>query len=153
MKMLACALGVALLTGCASQLRITYDSDPRGATLYQNGQPFGTTPVTLNYQADQTFRNGGCMALRGTEVKWASGASASISSLTACSSTGYQQLFTFMRPDVPGRDIDANFALQLQRNRIMQQSNAIQLYNATRPAPTVRCSSRQVGFTVQTVCN
>lgn len=148
-------LALAALAGCATSsptMRVTYDSDPKGATLYQNGQPMGTTPVTLQYQTDPAFRKGGCKQLTGTEVKWASGVTASVPSLQACASAGYAQRFTFVRPDVPGREVDANFALQLQRNHIMQSANEIQLMNATKPASAVRCTSRQVGFTVRTIC-
>lgn len=142
---------VLLVAGCATpvpMVRVTYDSDPKAATLYQNGQPVGTTPLTLQYR-DAAFRGGGCKQLSGLEAKWASGVTASIDSLNVCASSGHQQRFTFVRPDVPGREIDANFALQSQRNQIMQNANTIQQMNATKPT---RCTSRQVGFTVQTVC-
>lgn len=145
---------LAALGGCAG-LQVTYNSDPPGATLYEDGKPVGTTPHTLNYQPDDTFNNGGCLLLRATSVTWASGATASSSGLSACRSTGTSQVYTFVRPDVPGRDIDMNFALQLQRNRIMQNSNAIQLYQATTPAPRqpTNCRSWRAGNTIQTSCN
>lgn len=78
---------------------VAHDSDLQGATLYQNEQPMGTAPLTLRYQADQAFRSGGCKSLAGTEVKWASGVCASVDRLTVCANAGYQQKFTFVRPD------------------------------------------------------
>jgi hypothetical protein len=147
---------VVLLTGCATGIHVTYSSDPPGATLYQGGQPMGMTPYTLTYQADETFKKGGCMLLQGTNVKWASGATAAIFSLNACQTVGWRQTYMFVRPDVAGRDVDANFALQLQRNGIMQQQNAVQFQQLqqmlTPPKPVV-CNSQPWGFGTRTVCN
>ena len=42
------------LAGCATEPRpakLTYDSSPAGATLYENGQPIGIAPVTRTYGA------------------------------------------------------------------------------------------------------
>jgi hypothetical protein len=152
-----------LLAGCAG-LRVQYNSDPPGASLYEGGQLKGVTPVVLNYELDQAFKSGGCTTLRGTSVKWASGAEASISHLTACAHVGRSQQYTFQRPDVPGRDVDMNYALQVQRNTIMRQQAAaaetaatLQLINALNPPPpplptSINCSSYRLGNTIQTDC-
>lgn len=150
----------ALLGGCAS-LQITYQSDPQGATLYQDGQPVGITPYTLNYEPSEDFRQGGCMTVRETSVKWASGATANTGGvLTACKSTGTRQNYTFIRPDVPGRDVDVNFALQRQRNAILVQALTppppqltfpqVPIY---QPPLTVHCNSYRIGNSVQTNCH
>jgi hypothetical protein len=152
-----------LLAGCATGVRVTYHSDPPGATLYQDGQPIGKTPTTLTYQATPAFKSGGCQQLRGTLVRWVSGAEASISSLNVCASTGWGQQYTFTRPSVPGLDVDANFALQLQRNAILRdQANSAATANLLQaiqpPAPAysprrpIDCTSRRIGNTVQTDC-
>jgi hypothetical protein len=154
-KAFGVSVATLLLAGCAtapSVMTVTYDSEPRGATLYQNGKPMGTTPVTLQYAVDKNFKAGGCMQKTGTEVKWASGVTANLDSLSLCAKDGRHQQLMYVRPDVPGREIDANFSLQLQRNQIMQNANAIQQMKAARAAEPVRCVSRQVGFTVRTVC-
>ena len=52
-------LAALLLLGGCSSLRIQYQSDPPGATLYEDGRPVGLTPFSLKYQPDETFRNGG----------------------------------------------------------------------------------------------
>lgn len=152
MKVLVGAI-LILLGGCATApapLLVTYESDPPGATLYQNGQPVGITPRTLQYPTDETFRSGGCKQLPGTQVKWASGASSTSTSFSVCAAGGRWQKFIHVRPDVPGREIDANYALELQRNQIMQDANAI---NASKQAPPLRCVSKPVGNTVQTRCH
>lgn len=119
MRQLA-VLAVVVLAGCASGLRVVYHADPQGATLYQDGRAMGQTPMELTYQPEQAFKSGGCQQLRGTEVKWASGATAAISSLQVCAHQGWLQHYKFNRPDAPGRDIDLNYALQLERNAILR---------------------------------
>jgi hypothetical protein len=160
----------ALVTGCASQIRVTYQSDPPGATIYQNSQPMGVTPVTLTYAPDPAFDKGQCVRLEGPSVKWASGATASVSFLNACPAQGYNQVYSFARPDVPGREADMRYALELQRNSILsrqaqaqQDAATAQIINATnlprppatinspRPPPT-NCTSTVLGNTIRTNC-
>ena len=102
----AAGLVAVALGGCA-QLKVTYSSDPPGATLYENGRPLGYTPYTLNYGSSpiESFKRGQCVALTGTSVKWASGAEASATNLTVCPTQGLSQSYIFIRPDVPGREI------------------------------------------------
>ncbi len=115
------------LIGCVSivqhPLQMTYHSDPEGATLYQGGTRFGYTPVTLTYQdVSYLFRAGNCLTLQPVQVRWASGAAATVTGLKGCPAQGYWQQYSILRPtDTPGADIDANFALQLERNGIQQQ--------------------------------
>lgn len=161
MKIVFIAAAVAL-AGCATKIQVDYGSDPPGATLYQNGQPMGTTPMSLYYEPAQAFKDGGCQRLDGTSVKWASGAAASIGYLQVCRTLGMTQHYIFNRPDVPGREIDANHALQLQRNSIMRRQadnaaiqNYIQSLNPPQQPlqPLSRdCRSVITGNTVQTQC-
>lgn len=148
------------LAGCAG-LQVDYVSDPPGATLYEGGKVLGVTPTRITYQPSKDFTAGGCMDLNGTAVKWASGATAEITHLNVCKAQGTQQHYVFSRPDVPGRDIDANFALQLQRNGILQsQANAantaatLQLMQTLQPTrPQMNCQSYRAGIMVNTTCN
>jgi hypothetical protein len=153
------------LTGCATGIQVAYHSDPPGATLYQDGKPRGATPTVLTYPVDQAFKAGGCTKLRGTSVKWASGARAEVSYLTVCAKHGYEQHYTFSRPDVAGREIDMNYALQLQRNGIMRQqaeaaqtAATLQFLNTINPPPNpmlprpMDCLSYRAGNTVRTEC-
>jgi hypothetical protein len=91
-------------------------------------------------------------------VKWASGATASISFLNAnLNKHGLSQSFTFQRPNgYPGRDIDMQFALKVEELRIMrrqaeaQESTAfIQMLNATKPQ---NCVSTAIGKQISTTC-
>lgn len=161
---LAILTAVALLAGCATSIEVAYHSDPQGATIYESGKPLGTTPVVARYAVDPAFKAGGCFKVRGTSARWASGAQTAIDFMTLCANQGYTQHYTFSRPDVAGREIDMNYALQLQRNRIMRdQANAaqtantlqfLQTLNPPMPAPPmpINCTSRRTGNTVQTDC-
>jgi len=167
---------VLFASGCATNLRVTYNSEPIGAALYEGSTFLGTTPVTINYNVTEEQRKAGRMLLRGTSVRWVSGASANISSLTAdMQQYGYHQTFTFRRPDgVPGYDVDANYALQLQRNAIMllqaaSQAQAAQqqqyfqqqqlqlqrqqmLQQQFRPPSNFNCTSNVIGSYIYTNC-
>ena len=128
---------IALLaSGCATNLRVTYNSEPMGAALYESDRHLGTTPVTLTYRLTDEQLKEGSVLLRGVSVRWISGATASIPGLTAnLKQYGYHQSFTFRRPDgVPGYETDARYALELQRNAIMMYQAVSQAEAARKEA-------------------
>lgn len=159
-------MAAMIATGCATRIQVDYLSDPPGATLYEAGRPVGVTPMSVTYEPEASFKAGGCQRARGTSVTWASGAKAEIGYLELCNRTGWQQHYIFRRPDVPGRDVDMNYALQRQRNAIMQQqADALTIKALTPPPPpvapiiyqptmpqTINCTSRNVMGTVYTDC-
>ena len=152
-----------LAAGCSTALKVTYTSDPPGAALYQGTTNFGYTPVTLEYKPTDEDKRRGVMNLQGTSVKWASGASASISTLSAnLNQYGLNQSFNFQRPDIAGREIDMQFALELQKLAIMRQQARAQqdqayyqfLSTLRQPVRTqTNCTSSVIGNTVYTNCN
>ena len=155
-------------SGCATQMNVTYNSDPPGATLYEGSKLLGYCPTTLFYNITPQDRQRGYMLLQSTEVKWVSGATAKIEQLRANLSTGTNQQFTFMRPTgIEGLETDAKFGLEVQKLRVMEQqlqaqqsANYWQMYNAIsnqqKSSSTVNlktnCSSRVIGSTVYTDC-
>jgi hypothetical protein len=154
---LAILAAAAALSGCATTgIEVAYHSDPPGATLYQDGKAWGTTPAVLTYAVDPAFKAGGCFKTKATAVKWASGAQASIAYLSVCASKGYSQQYTFMRPNVAGRDVDLNYALQLQRNEILQrQADAVEdaaWMQMLQQQQGTSCSSYRVGSSIETRC-
>ena len=109
---------MVLIIGCASNLRVAYYSDPPGALLYEGGKKFGYTPVTLKYQISKEDKRLGYVVLRGAQVRWASGALASLGQLKAYLNAGKNQQFTFVRPqNIPGWEIDVQFARELGKMR------------------------------------
>lgn len=143
--------------GCAPVLFVTYHSDPEGAMLYANSnkQLFGYAPFTLKYRATRLFVSGReCMKLQGALVRWASGAEASIAELMACPGDGRNQQFVFVRPDVDGRDIDAQFAMQMLQNAALTQQAIAAEYAARAPLRSApqNCRSQVIGNQIFTNC-
>lgn len=147
----------SLVAGAAKTktIEVTYVTDIPGATLYENERAFGMTPITLKYQLQE-----GCTNVRPLTVRWPSGAEASVSALTVCTKTGKKQHFSFNRPlGFPGREVDAQFALQLaQAAAQRQQASAaywLALSESLRvppPAQAVHCTSNVIGNQVFTTC-
>ena len=123
-------LGVLGASGCT--LYVTYQSDPQSALVYEGSKQFGYTPIKLQYTPTQEFINGGCMKLRPISVRWASGAEASVNSISVCAANGYNQQLNFVRPNVDGRELDVRFAIEMQRNSILQQQAQAQQDMARR---------------------
>lgn len=166
-RLIAVALCTAgFVSGCASApaLQVTYHSDPEGATLYEGTRLWGYTPMSLTYPgAAMAFSRGECLTLNPTTVRWASGAEASISGLKVCPAQGPYQQFVFIRPnEVPGREIDAQFALQVLQNAALAQQAAAQeraaLYryllqdSASDSPPLRQCLSTESNGTILTTC-
>ncbi|HSY07699.1 MAG TPA: hypothetical protein VK820_04085 [Steroidobacteraceae bacterium] len=142
MLKVAAVNGIAfgLCAGCVSTpvLKMTYHSDPEGATLYEGGRLLGFTPVTLTYPDGRTaFARNECLPLNSMHVRWASGVVASNTSLQACPARGFVQAYMFVRPpDAPGADIDAHYALRLLQNGELRQKANSQ--DATVVAESIR---------------
>jgi hypothetical protein len=163
----------ALLTGCFSTfpglyspLNMTYTSDPVGAMVYQGPTLLGYAPVAVEYPWELAAKSPTqCMRLQPITVRWASGAEAKVSTLSACASKGHFQQFSFVRPtEIPGRELDVQFALKQQELALMQQQAAAQeraamfnlLLRENAPAVdrtrSLNCMSSESGGVVYTSC-
>ncbi|MEX2126177.1 MAG: hypothetical protein WD795_19960, partial [Woeseia sp.] len=126
-----------------------------------------STPMTLQYPQTPSFKQGDCMVLQPAMVRWASGAEASIQQLQACGTTGYVQQFVFIRPkEIPGRELNIQFSLELQQLAVQQalaqaqrDAAAIQLFNTLNQQneqatknQTFRCTSEAIRGTIYTDC-
>ena len=141
-------LGTFTITGCTG-IKVTMYSDPPGATIYADNKTFGYAPQVLNWQATDGFRKGVCMTTAPVTAKWASGAS-DTQTLNLCPQNGYETFYTFMRPDVAGREIDANFALQLQQLQLSEQREAAARYaRALKALSDYSKSSSNTNSTIQ----
>lgn len=107
-------------------MTVTISSDPVGATLYSGDRNWGYTPFRLKWDLGKRFfKDGRCSTTEPIKVRWASGGEASLPALVLCAQQGKNQQFTFVRPDSPGREIDALFAIELARlTQSRQQANA-----------------------------
>ena len=165
--------GILFLAGCATnQLQLTIYSDPPGATIYQGEKVLGYAPLNVRVNEPPEDQKSTIIKVSDAKAVWASGVSRSLKYINLDRSKFTRFQFTFVRPDVPGREIDVNFALQLERNRILQQQAQAQqdqafwqMYSTTLnqyrqsyvPAYTTgfksfNCTSRRVGSYVYTDC-
>lgn len=161
-----------LVVACAgiiddpNTLRVEFICNPAGATLYQDNVNLGSCPTTLSYKISEENRSQGYVTLKGLTAYWVSGASSSANSISAELRNGLRQDFHFERPrGAPNYDVDANYALNLEKNRILRaQVEAIQNQNitvtmdnqstpTTAPQRRTNCTStRGVGGAVYTNC-
>lgn len=135
---------VAMLSGCATDLAVTYHSNPEGAYLaQQNGLQMGMAPARLVYSLkDKDRGSDGCWRVMGVTAKWVSEATASVPETRLCYGRGEYNV-TLQRPEATGFEKDAQFALQVLQIRQQaqaaseqEQMQMLQLWNATRPTST-----------------
>jgi hypothetical protein len=124
-SLVASSLLVTACTGIGvdpNTMVVDFVCDPQGATLYQIDKVnIGSCPTTLKYQITDEARARGYMELRGITAVWVSGASSSVNLIRADLQKGLRQNFRFDRPrSMPNYDVDANYALQLEKIRIMR---------------------------------
>jgi hypothetical protein len=95
--------------GPATKVTLTVHSVPEGATVSQNGQTFGATPLTVSYEFPD-FKT--CHLTEALTVTWASGASSAMP-INLCPAVGKKQQFSFARPtDAPNLALDWQVAYQ-----------------------------------------
>jgi hypothetical protein len=179
----AALLTLIFLTGCTgivtdpNTLLVDFVCSPEGATLYQDQQDstptvnLGTCPTTIQYKITDQDRIRGNMILRGVTAYWVSGASSSVKGINANLQNGLHQNLRFERPrSIPGYDVDANYALAFEKNRILRAqaeaeqnqaaiatwSNAIAAASAAYATPPpnfgTHCTTRYIGRTAYTDC-
>lgn len=146
--LLAVLLGA--VNGEAADVKVTFQSDPPGATLYSEDIPgtlklWGYAPLILKFQVPRNWKD--CIHTNPMRVRWLSGAEAAVSGIELCPQVGKNQQFTFMRPaGIPGAEIDGQFAIQLMQRQAPPPSVYV-----PPPAP-VHCTSTVIGRQVFTNC-
>ncbi len=154
MKILAIIGTAILLSGCVnqgSQINLTYNCDPIGAKLVEDGS--GTVfdcPVTLAYQIPpgQSSTN-----INGMTAVWISGAKTHRPGSTLYASVGANQIITnpiARDPTVPGMAEDDQYALQLQEMANQQAQSAMA---ANQEAQNRQVFSNAVANFAQAVAN
>lgn len=110
-----------ILSGCSSKYPVTFDSNPRGATIICNGKNWGYSPKTLYY--DEVVKENSTLNLGSCSANWISGARRQygIIDLTQFPNGVIQ---TLQRPNVDGYDKDAQFALQVEIMNAQQRQAA-----------------------------
>jgi len=116
---------ILLLSGCASQVDVTYNCDPVGAKLVEahTGKIFDC-PTTLAYSVSSQDFGRGYAVVDGLIAIWVSGAKTRVKKIRINLTPGTNQEFTFQRnPLAPNAYLDAKYALQIQT--VQNQKNLV----------------------------
>lgn len=156
------ALSAFLLVGCATplkpnQVRVTFNSEPPGAMIYDGEKAWGTAPVVLVLTASESAMRVGYADQNNMYAMWPSGAK-SRKGVRIHVGQGSRQ-FAFSRPsDVPGLDKDLAYAAQLRQIKASeQQANAAsdaafwQMYNAMQPKSPTYTDCTTIGSSVSCI--
>lgn len=141
------ALGVSALSGCSTQVKVSYHTTPPGATLYESGKPRGLTPLYLLYATDDAYKKGGCMRLKEIKVEWLSGAESTEDAPLVCAGDGYSKVVEINRPGLPGREIDESYARSLKQNHRfkLRQDYAVRNQSPANMRPSGTIEGEQAG--------
>jgi hypothetical protein len=136
---LAAAAAVAVLAGCATPApgaKLTYESAPAGATIYEAGQAVGVAPVTRSYHADAS---GGQIRTPEVTAVWPSGAKTTFWTFLK---VGDDNVTTLERPaNAPNLQADLDNAQQY-KNAAERQKAALLRDQARNSA---RCQAQMQG--------
>ena len=154
-RLLALVVALGCIGACAPTVYVMYASDPEGAALYVNRtkQLVGYTPFTVKYRPSSAFFKGTtCFMAQPSEVRWVSGAYASVAGLNICPQNGPRQQFVFQRPDVPNRELDGEFAVQLAQAQAAQAAAVGADWAAAARPQLQHCISQVIGNQIFTSC-
>lgn len=113
---------ISLATGCASnKYPVTIASNPAGAEVFCNGESYGYAPITRHFELDEATKNYGYLRTCQWQLRWVSGATASVNNVYDLNKFPSGVLWTTPRPDAQNAHIDHQFALQLNQNKQMNQ--------------------------------
>ena len=126
---------ISFLSGCASGYKITYNTEPRGASIICNGTNQGYSPVTLNYSPDENQKKYGSMNTVPCTAIWSSGARKDYSNTWDLNKFPDGVMQTLQRPNTEGYSQDAEFALkvkQMQYQKRQAEAAEASAYEAER---------------------
>lgn len=114
---------IAITSGCAStpKYAITYNTEPPGASLICNGVNNGYTPRTLSYELNKDNERSGIIQTAPCRAQWSSGASGDYSRFFSITEYPQGVMQTLQRPNEPGYEQDAEFALKVQQLQYQRQ--------------------------------
>ena len=140
---LALAAAIVSIAGCAatapSGAKLTYETSPPGAQLFEAGKPIGTAPVMRSYPADPA---GGQIRTPDVTAVWPSGAKAQFFTFLK---VGDDNITTITRPaNAPNlqADLDNAKAFQSEADRRKAQLQRDLARNSAR------CQAQQQGGAV-----
>lgn len=124
-RLLLFLIFLSSLAACTSNVvRVTYNSEPRGATIttVDSILPVGRAPVTKAYNLDTLPEpdENGCVIIPGVEAVWDSGATARVGRLRICDLDETRRYVELPRPrGYPNLELDLEAAARrgMEQNR------------------------------------
>jgi len=135
MKYSITLIALLIITGCSTKYPVTIASNPAGAEVYCNGQSFGYAPVTRYFELDEATKEHGYLQTCQWQLRWVSGATAPTNYIFDLNKFPDGVKTTSPRPDVPGYQQDAEFALkvkQMQYQKRQAEAAEASAYEAER---------------------
>ncbi|MHC4118754.1 MAG: hypothetical protein ACYSWO_14740 [Planctomycetota bacterium] len=89
--------------GCGQEnrVKVTYQSDPPGGTLYKhNGEVWGQCPKVLYYDVDEEAAEKGYLKAKPLTVRWTRGPEKASNGLIKISVNGTDRQVTFIQPKI-----------------------------------------------------
>lgn len=111
----------------AENVRVTFHSNPPGATIKAEGKVWGKAPVTLKYPLKFKQLIDNHLEVSPVTARWKSGATQT-SNIIIKPKAGKKQSYTFQRPDAPDLDIDLKYA-EVLKKQIKEQKRLERIKN------------------------
>lgn len=110
---------LSILSGCSSQYTVTFDSNPRGATLVCEGKNMGYTPKTLYFK--EQVKKQDTLNISSCSANWVSGAKKPYGIIPVTQyPDGVRQ--TLEREQGDGYSKDAEFALKMRQTEALESA-------------------------------
>jgi hypothetical protein len=106
---------IIFLSGCASGYKITYNTEPTGASVICNGANKGYSPVSLNYSPDENTEKIGTLQTVPCTAIWSSGVRKNFSNTWDLNEFPDGVMQTLQRPNGEGYSQDVEFSLKVQQ--------------------------------------
>jgi hypothetical protein len=92
-------VALCALSACADRVEVTYNCDPQGATIYEEGVGLvGTCPVVAEYSPYDVKVSGGKVYTDRMRVVWVSGASMMVPATAISLSSDNRAVVNFVHP-------------------------------------------------------
>lgn len=151
---LAALVLLGALSGCATApaitAKLTYETVPIGAEIFEGGKSLGVEPVMRDYSLDG---KSGTIQTPDVTAVWPSGAKTSFYTILAA---GADRVATLERPaNVPGLAIDLDRAKGLAATRQREKERLKALQHSDIQRASARCKEQQAGggLAVSDDCN
>jgi len=134
---------ILIVSGCSStEYRVEYNSVPNSGMLYCNGKPISHTPATRSYPINDKIRKSGVLIGDDCYIKWVSGAVKKTDRNFDLKQFPDHASVTTDRPNTPGYQNDAEFALKVQALEIEKVKAAAQAEQASAATSAAASAAR-----------